>query len=201
MTNSTQKVIDKIGYLAELKILIDIDNKIPESDWEILLSIIEFKSAKGKTLLLDNKRIEYCGRFMLKGVLKIIYHDTESYVFDFRKKSDFLCDIVSLQSNKKSSFSFITITDCEWIEISSTNLLELLQSKGLFFNYFADILARYFKQGHERTAFVRINDAEQRYNAFYKSHKEIIKYAKLGDIASYLNLAPQSLSRIRKNCV
>lgn len=168
-------------------------------EMELLRNEMIFRSAPKNANLLTPSNVEHSFRFLVKGFLKVVFHSKESYVYDFRKKGDFLCDFISLIGKEKSNYSFITISNCEWIEIDGKKLLGLLESYPGIFSAFSKAAVEYTKKGQERNAIIRINNAEKRYLDFCESFPEISKNVKIGDIASYLDLALPSLSRIRKN--
>ncbi len=180
---------------------LEYDSKMTDNEWNLIHERISFRSAERNTVLLAHGNVESSVRFLLNGVLKIIHHNLESYVFDFRTGSDFLCDTQSLMKQEKSNFTFKTITKCEWIQIESADFLQLLKQNNTLLNSMVKSVADYAQRAHERAAFIRIHSAEERYVAFCKSFPDVIKYAKIGDIASFLDLTPQSLSRIRRNSI
>lgn len=182
--------------LTKFRELLGSKYGVSNEDWIFLKNNLSFESAKKNSILFDAGKVEMCGRILVDGIIKIMSNEPSSYIFDFRQGGDYLCDIVSLTRKSKSAFSYESITKCKWIEI---NVSFLMQTSETFFNIFSRIIVDYLERGYERTSFLRINNAEQRYLAFCELHPEIVKYAKQADIASFLDITPQSLSRIRKN--
>ncbi|MCY1722285.1 Crp/Fnr family transcriptional regulator [Prolixibacteraceae bacterium Z1-6] len=185
-------------YLNYLRKKIEVNSRISDSLWELTRNTLTLNSAPRNTILLEQGNYETSARFILKGVLKIIHHDTKSYIYDFRVKNDFLCDAYSLLGGSRTIYTFETVTKCEWLEINSTDLLLLSQANPEIMSSFLKRITEYSKKGDERAVFLRINNAEERYNEFCKTRPEVMKYTKLTDIASFLDITPQSLSRIRK---
>ncbi len=60
-------------------------------------------------------------------------------------------------------------------------------------------VVNYLGMMHHRFALMRTLDAEQRYKHFLREFPGVVLKAKLEDIASYIGVTQQSLSRIRKN--
>lgn len=186
------------NYLSVLRNRLEANNKIPDDVWIMLREMLAIQSAGKNTVLLDYGNHETVARFLVKGLLKIVYHDAESYVYDFREKNDFLCDVHSLVGRKRTGYTFTTITECEWIELNSEDLLHLSQRDSSVMSSLLKRSTEYYEKGSERLAFLRIKNAEERYREFCQMRPEVVKYAKLIDIASFLDITPQSLSRIRK---
>lgn len=183
--------------IAQLRLMAENGIKIPDDDWQELARTITFKTAGKNTVIHQAGKIETCGRFIVKGALKITFHgDEESYIYDLKEKNDYLCDANSIMNKIKSPFTFETITECEWIEC---DIYKAVQLNEKIASSFSRIVMEHLSRGYKRTEFLRINNAEDRYSKYCKKHSYIARNAKLGDIASYLDLTPQSLSRIRKN--
>ena len=172
---------------------------LSEEEWSRIFNKLTIKTAPKNTVLLMHGEYENSGRFILEGHIKVDYHDNEFYVFDFRSPMDTVCDTISVFEKKLSHFTLSTITKCTWIDIDVKNLIELTNANGAFKAYMLEKINYYMKRGYENAAFIRSHAAEDRYKLFCKENPEIIKHAKLGDIASYLGMTQQSLSRIRKS--
>jgi len=181
-----------------LKKVLSENYPLSQVEWTILKeSIRERKVSKHLTFLGNGER-EICGRYIISGVVKITSHTAEPYVYDFRSAGDYLCDVVSLVKQNKSEFSFETITDCVWLELGAHTLMKL---NPRIANVFSMVVIDHLKNDYKRNAFLRISDAEERYLEFCRSHPDVIKYAKLRDIASFLDITQQSLSRLRRKCL
>ena len=191
---------DKTNYfetsIVELRKKIKRSIKISDADWETIKENISIRSSEKNYVLHEAGNVEEVARFILKGNVKIKHHSETPYIMDFRGKGDFLSDVASLFSNRKSCFTFQTITKCEWLEINVNELKELNEN----IHYIAsNLLIDHLKNGYQQASFFRFNDSFERYKAFCETKPEIARNSKLRDVASYLNITPQSLSRIRKN--
>lgn len=187
-------------HLTEFRSLFEQHFDLKDEEWELIRNNLTYHTAGRNVVLLPAGEVETTGRLILKGLIKVTVkeHHPDPYVFDFRKQGDYLCDVVSLIQKSKSSFSFKTLTPCEWLEI---NLSELTILNETTFNMFIRIILGQLQRGYDRTAFFRISPGEDRYMLFCKQYPEIVKQVKLSEIASYLNITPQSLSRIRKHWI
>ena len=182
------------GYEKILRDLVYNKLCLDDNDWEQLKPGFAFKRARASTLLLQNNGYELCARFIVKGIVKITHHTDTPYVFDFREENDYLCDVGSLMNRTRSCFSFETVTSCEWIEADTGSLKD---SNNRIMQRFPVLMQEYLNKGYERASFLRIPNAEKRYAEFCRLRPQVVKYAKQGDIASYIHIATQSLSRIR----
>jgi len=62
-------------------------------------------------------------------------------------------------------------------------------------------VANYLGMPHYKQALLRTLDAQERYKHFLKEFPSVALEVKLEDIASYIGVTQQSLSRIRKNII
>ncbi|MFV0268805.1 MAG: Crp/Fnr family transcriptional regulator [Draconibacterium sp.] len=168
---------------------------IDEGEWEEFCKGLVLINVKKKKQILAPGQVENSARLIINGIVKIIHYEPQPYVFDFRINNDFLGDVVSLTGKTRSAFSFETITDCQLIE---TNYQNLMGQNSKIAQSFSLLVIDYLNRGHRRSSFLHIENAEKRYSKFLHLHPDIVKYAKQSDIASYLDITTQSLSRIRR---
>jgi len=171
----------------------------PET-WERFATILQYEKARKKEMLLNNRQMENHMRYIVSGVVKVIYHaDDNSFVYDFRGANHFLCDTVSFFARKPTFFSMEALTDCVWIDVPYTKMNQLLQEDLNGQLIVARALNLHLEKRHEKENFLRSNSATERYEILCEMFPDILQIASLGDIASYLGITQQSLSRIRKS--
>lgn len=178
--------------------VIEKSTVIPDELWGPISEMLICKQADKDDCLLENGKHENFVRYVVKGHIKIIYHENDPYVYDFRSGEHFLCDTGSLFERKPSQFSFQALSPIEWVEIKRTDFLKLLKINDAVKQAISFSINGYLQRSQEGHAFIRSYDAAERYRIFCREKPEILKLARLGDIASYLNITQQSLSRIRK---
>ena len=173
---------------------------LPPETWDRFATILQYEKATKKEMLLNSRQIENHMRYIVSGVVKVTYHaDDNSFVYDFRGANHFLSDTVSFFGRKPTFFSMEALTDCEWIDLPYTKMNQLLQEDKNGQLIVARALNLYLEKRHEKENFLRSNSAKERYELLCEMFPNILQIASLGDIASYLGITQQSLSRIRKN--
>lgn len=96
-----------------------------------------------------------------------------------------------------SNVSIQAIENAEAIFIFKKDL-DLLYQKSLFWNTFGRVLTeKIFIESKNRLESILYNSPENRYLNLINNHPDFIERFPLSDIASYLGIKPQSLSRIR----
>ena len=107
--------------------------------------------------------------------------------------------IANIDKNMKSFLTIEVIKDCELLCISVDLLEKLLlksQEVTLACNRMLGISAI---KAMEHEKIIISSKAKERYHYFADTHPELMNVVSKKDIASYLNMTPESLSRILKN--
>ena len=106
-----------------------------------------------------------------------------------------------------SVYSFFTqqpaVENIELLEDSVIQSMTWQQLQAIYadfkdFNYVGRILTeKYYIQSEERAILLRTLTAKERYERLLNSHPNIFQKAALGQIASYLGISQETLSRVR----
>lgn len=169
------------------------------ASWNAACKIMKYRSTKKGERLLDYMKVESSVRFLTKGIVKCEDHFNEkSFVYDFRVAPIILCETVSLFNAIPSRITLEAITDCEFIELPRVPFVKLLFSHLDLAEFATKGVVNYLGMTHYKQALLRTLDAEQRYKHFLREFPGVALQAKLSDIASYIGVTQQSLSRLRK---
>ncbi|MCK3683260.1 Crp/Fnr family transcriptional regulator [Maribellus sp. YY47] len=164
-----------------------------------MCEIMRFYEVSKGTKLLDYMRVERAVRFLGKGIVKCEDHfNGKSFVYDFRVAPIILCETVSFFNVSPSRITLEAVTDCEFIELPGDPFFPLIYSNPDLAKFAINGVANYLGMTHYKVALLRTMSADKRYKQFLREFPEVAKYCELKDISSYLNITPQSLSRIRK---
>ena len=100
---------------------------------------------------------------------------------------------------KKSPNNLIAeaLEPCVIFKISYQKLLEELETDMGLNVLYRRIIEHSLIASQKKAYTWRYNTASQRYNSLIEEHPEVIKRAPLHLIASYLNMTPETLSRVR----
>lgn len=155
--------------------------------------------SKGTVLLREG---ETCRNlyFIQKGSLRFFYNDEEgkdiTHWFSF--ENDFMTEINSFFSQSPSDFYLETLEDSELFIFSFKNI-ETLSNNFPEFNKLEKIIYRNsILELGEKIKDLQFRDAKTRYDNLLKKQEDILMRVPLGNIASYLGITQQSLSRIRR---
>jgi len=138
--------------------------------------------------------------FIERGCLRLYSIDDlgKEHVLRFGIEGWWMTDLESFQGLKPSAANIDALEDSELLLIGPESLQKLSDTVPIWDRYFRVIIDNEFK-----AAMARISDfvgasAEDRYLNFLDLYPDLFQRIPLHQIASYLGVTPQTLSRIRK---
>ena len=181
------------------KFIENIIGQIPDKDWDMYSESLKLtKARKGDTILpFDTvcntiwhlkkgavKKIE-----LDKGILKTTHFYTAPKIFTV---------LQSALKNEPSDLSIICEEDCEFLELSIKDL-QALYDKSIYIERIGRRMVEeeFISEFGMRRMLLKL-DALQRYKYIEKSHPEILSRFQLKDIATFIGITPETLSRLRK---
>jgi len=170
------------------------------SELQIIKEHVYIKKFKARAFVHEAGTI--CKRigFLERGVLRSFFIDTKGneLIHNFHTVNQFAVDLLSYQENTISSMYLQAITDCEIVFVSkkADEFLTINVEKWAELN--RKISNAILSEKAQNRTILSHTDAKERYLAFMKKNPELMQSVPLGQIASYLGIAQQSLSRIRK---
>lgn len=185
--------------LLQLKQILTHLVDIPESEINDALHYFEPVSfQKGEILLSEGQVCKYL-YFIISGLTKsYLLNEGKEYIRQFAAENDFLVDLGSFLSKKKSSFFLQALESTEALKITHEDLEKLFNSSFTFMKLGKIIADRSTINLIKRSVSLVKDDARQRYLDFIKERPSLVQRVPQFMIASYLGITPESLSRIRK---
>ena len=183
-----------INYLRLFK-------NIPQEDAAIIENELSYrKVVEGEVLLNEG---ELCREmfFICKGVLRIVSRNEKGnkMAYFFLKENQFCSILNSFNNNIPAVEGIEAACDAEIIVLKKQKLLSLYEK----LPYLKELITGITTQALLDKIQVRNSylgeDASLRYRNFLLRQPDIALRVSLSDIASYLGITQQSLSRIRKN--
>jgi len=139
--------------------------------------------------------------FLEHGFMRAFVHDIDGneVTTNFYSGNQLVFEVSSFFNRTKSQENIQAIIDCETWVITYEQLNDLFHSQPEFREFGRSVLVKGFAVFKTRVLSMITETAEARYDSLLKNSPEIIQYASLKHIASFLGITDTSLSRIRKN--
>jgi CRP-like cAMP-binding protein len=138
--------------------------------------------------------------FMTKGAVRYFYTNDQGKEINtwFSLDTQIITDTTSFVKQEPAQESIQLIEDSEMYSIEHAALQALLVKHHSFALWFIKLVElHYVAQIEDRIADLQFLDAKQRYQKLLNQHPDITNRISLGNIASYLNVTQETLSRIR----
>jgi len=171
---------------------------LPAGCLEYLRKTIKKRSLKCKEKLLEPGQVCKNLYFIKKGLLKCFYMVGKKEVSDwFFGETETVVSIDSFYDQVASKDFIQALEDCELFYITYDELQYLYRTY-IEFNVIGRILTnKYLRLWHQQAKNIRMLTAKQRYSFLLKNQPELINRVLVKDLASYLDMAEATLSRMR----
>ena len=161
------------------------------------------KNVKVKTYnkgdyLLSSGKVSRHLFFINKGFAKIFFiNDDQEFVMRFFSEGVLFTAFESYLTNKPSKYSIMALETTTVTLIGQEIMEELCKKHHGMETFFRKLVSIVAVKMTKRISEMLEENATQRYNQFVKENRVILHRISLGDMAKYLGITQQSLSRIR----
>lgn len=155
------------------------------------------KIQKGEIIINIDERSDSI-YFIKTGLLRGYYFiDGKEITNWFAQENEFATCFYSFISNKPSFENIQALEDCELLGLSLSSLQNLYSSFPETERIGRMITENYYIKLEDRILSLQFKTAKERYENLLKHKASLLQRASLGQIASYLGMTQETLSRIR----
>lgn len=154
---------------------------------------------KGEFFLKENQIAnEYL--IMESGLIRSFVHDFDNkdITTNFFTTNDIVIEVSSLFQRIPSQENIQALTDCVCWKIDFEDFQKLFHTLEGFSEWGRAWMSQSLFEFKRRSVSMITSSATDRYNDLLKNNADVLKYAPLKHIATYLGITDSSLSRIRK---
>ncbi len=177
-----------------------LGEKIPDAMLAKFMELTFEKSFDKKQFLTEKGKVCKYQYFILKGSCYSFYVNEkgDKNAIQLAIENYWITDAASYFTYKPAVFNIETLEPTQALLLNKENFDILCKAYPLFDRYFRLLLQNALATLHYRIAKTTSEDAKYRYIEFSQLYPQFIQRIPQYLIASYLGIAPQSLSRIRK---
>ncbi len=151
-------------------------------------------------LLVEAPKIADKAYFIEKGfAMSYSYMDGKKFIEGFWKAGDIMTSANSFYEQTPSVETIQLLDACQLFCLSHSGLLKLFEKHQETHYLYHKIMNYHYSKCRNRIHDIQRLSALQRFEKLLKFYHEIEQFASQENIASYLAITPQSLSRIKRN--
>ena len=173
---------------------------LTDDERSLFVSYLEPKSVSKRTMLAKEGEICRYSMFVVDGALKSYAVDKQSseHVVSFALSGWWIADMYSLVSQKPGVLHIESIADSDLLLLSREKQQQLYERVPKFERFFRIITENALVASQQRIINNLTLTAEERYINFMDRYPFVLECAPLHNIASYLGMTPEFLSKIRR---
>lgn len=150
-------------------------------------------------LLLEEGQIADKIYFINKGFARAFYYTRSGKECTswFMGKGELMISVYSFYTQQPAAENIELLENSELLSMK-WNQLQGIYADFPEYNFTGRIVTeKYYQLSEERTVLLRTLSAKERYEKLILTHPDILQKASQGQIASYLGISPETLSRVR----
>ena len=192
----------KDSRITSIQPLLDYFNELlplDENEKDLVLAKFHPHFYRKRQYALQHGDICQHFHFVVRGCLRLYKADTEGsvHILQFATENFWIIDLASFHRKKPSQLNIDALEDTVVLRITYDDLIDLYTKASKFHRIFRVLLENHFMQQQERIAQLFSSTAEERYQSFLSEYPHLLNRVSQVQIASYLGVTPEFLSRIR----
>ena len=170
-------------------------------EWDFYQNIIDEVSFKKKEFLTKRGDVEKYAYFILDGAVKYeaITEEGKEICVDLGFQGNLVSSFSSCLSQRPSNISIQAVTNIKAFRLRYPPVLELLETSKNAERFHRLIAEQLYIRETRRTYTLISKSAEERYLHLLENQPDALRLIPIKDLASYLGIHPDSLSRIRNS--
>lgn len=173
---------------------------VSDEDWDIMARRLQKVKFKKKEIILEYGAVENYISFVNKGIVRYTFlKEGQNVSFNFHFPNSSFSAYDSFLLRIPSAYQIQAVTDVEILRISYDDIHKVYEESGVGNTIARKIVEGLYIAKVRRELSLLTEDAETRYRKLLLDWPELVKQLPLKDIASYIGITPQALSRIRRS--
>ncbi len=175
---------------------------LQEEDLKVFISKFKALSLKKGEYFIREGQISRKVGFIVKGSMLCSYNkDGKEIIDEFSLDKEFITDYVSFLTNSPAGKDVKCLEDTDLVVIGYEDMQELYTQSPIFEKVGRLMAEALFMNWQQKAKSLMLDDAEARYLKLITRRPDLPQRVPQYLVASYLNVKPETLSRIRKKII
>jgi CRP-like cAMP-binding protein len=177
--------------------------QLNEDEKKYFMTLLKARKIRKKQYLLQAGEVSRCENFVTKGLLRAYAVDGkgQEHIAMFGMEGWWISDLYSFLTETPATQYIDALEDSEVLSIEKPDLEKLYLEVPKFDRFFRKLLQNAFVANQQRILAGISQTAEEQYLAFIKKYPTLEQRIPQHQIASFLGITPETISRIRRNQV
>lgn len=200
MENSNASLVNEEAAYRDLFTYIQQRVSLSETDKDFIKKRFTLRNIKRKSYFLREGDLGFEQAFIISGTMRVFYIDgkTQEHVLYFGFKDWWVGDLASFELRSPSQLNVQALEDTWVLAFTHDGIDEIFQKIPQMERLFRMMAQRTLAVLQKRLFLTVSASAEERYLALLDRHPRIEQLVPQHQIASYLGILPESLSRLKK---
>jgi CRP-like cAMP-binding protein len=188
-TGTSQPLLDYFNRLIPLD----------KAEKELVISKFHSHLFLKKQFVLQHGDVCEYSNFVVRGCLRLYMVDDKGvyHILQFATENYWIQDLTSFHKQKPATLNIDALEDTVVLRIKHSDLIDLYITAPKFDRIFRVLLENHFMHQQQRMAQIFSSTAEERYQLFLETYPHLLNRLSQVQIAAYLGVTPEFLSRIR----
>lgn len=183
------------SFITFIKSKISLDNE----ETALILTFLQEKEFKKGDVLQEQDRLSKNMSFIANGAVRsYLMKDHNEITWNFYFENAIATDFQSYLTEKPSPLTFVAVDNTTIITMPKTAVEELYRKKNTLVKVGNLLAENAFLDMRKRVESFLLLTPEERYLSLMQNNKELVMRLPNKDIATYLGITPQSLSRMKQ---
>ncbi|MBS1599454.1 MAG: Crp/Fnr family transcriptional regulator [Bacteroidetes bacterium] len=187
--------------VANIRPHIEKHIRLTDEEFDYFISLTKHRKIRKRQYILQAGDVCLYESYVIGGCLRTYYVDDKGleHILQFAIEDWWVGDILSFLSNTPAKYNIDALEDTELLQIDNSSIEKLYKKVPQFERFFRIKIQNAFIQLQQRIIASMSETAEQRYIHFVEKYPQLEQRLPQHQVASYLGITPEFLSRIRKN--
>ncbi|MFB6454725.1 Crp/Fnr family transcriptional regulator [Chitinophaga sp. Hz27] len=178
---------------------VDRNISLTSEEKQLFHSLLKYKRVRKRTFLLHEQEICDFEAYIVKGCIRTYYlsEDGTETILSFAVEDWWVSDPYSFTEQTPSNMYIESLEDSELLIIDHKSKAALFEKVPKFERLFRLLLQRSLFTMQQRFHNLLSQSATHRYLAFIEKHPQVVQRVPQHQIARYLGVSPQFLSKVR----